>query len=87
MLQSQYPNWSLPNWENQATVNRLWQILWLADDFFCQSTQVKSFVYWSANFQGFCHWSSVGNDRLMIDRQSADFFINFNIAQMSSDCW
>ena len=46
---------------------------------FCRSTQVKSFVDRSADFQGFCHRWSVGrwspDDWPTIGRLSEDFFI------------
>ena len=46
---------------------------------FCQITQVQSFVYRSADFQGFCHRRSVGrwspDDRPRVGRLFEEFFI------------
>ena len=46
---------------------------------FCRSTQVKSFVDRSADFQGFCHRRSVGrwspDDRPTVDRLFEEIFI------------
>ena len=40
--------------------HRFWLMFSSADVFFCRSTQVKSFVYRSADFHGICHRWSVG---------------------------
>ena len=51
---------------------------------FCHKTQVKNFVDWSTDFQGFCHWRSVGrwspDDRLLFWRN-----IHHDTGHRSSD--
>ena len=76
-------------WENRATLADCRPTLApiLADvlvgrRLFCRSTQVKSFVDRSADFQGFCHRWSVGrlspDDRPTIGRLFEDFFITIS---------
>ena len=75
--------------------HRFWIIFWLADDIFCRSTQVKSFVIRSTDFQEFCRRWSVGrwsadsrpnswrNFHHDIDRSSPDH--RASIGQLSPD--
>ena len=69
MLQSHFQNRRLvsKNGENRApsaecrpTSEAILAIFWLADDFFCRSTEVKSFVDRSNDFQEFCRRWNVG---------------------------
>ena len=92
ILQSHYPNrrsadsrWAI-SWKigrRRSIVSRrrqrLWLNCWSADDFFCRSTQVKSFFDWSPDFHGFCHRWRVGrwspDDRLTIGRRFEEIYI------------
>ena len=92
ILQSHYPNRRSPDgrWAKIGKIgrrrpidgrhrHRFWLIFWSADKFFCRSTQVKSFVDRSADFQGFCHRRSVGrwspDDRPTVGRLFEEIFI------------
>ena len=75
-------------WENWATSAPILPDFLAGWRLFCQSTQVKSFVDWSADFQGFCHQWSVGRwslyDRPLVGRLFEDFF-HRDIGRRSTD--
>ena len=88
ILQSHYPNRRSvsKSWENRATSADcrptsapILADFWVGRRVFCRSTQVKSFVDWSADFQGFYHRRSVGrwspDDRPTVGRLFEEIFI------------
>ena len=83
ILQSHYPNW--PSAVGEQKFGKIGLRRHRFGRLFCWSTEVKSFVDRSADFQGFCHWWSVGwwspddrptywrNLHHYIDRRSPDY--------------